>query len=107
MAEHDGIVCVVCIRPLSLRDRTAYGSRCEDCWCAGGNGEDDSRLAGGPYPLPVRETRGRPAHESPPVPEKVRKRRGCTRSAAACYASLPTSDDLRSITNQNMKPLPR
>jgi hypothetical protein len=107
MAEHDGNACMVCTRPLSLRDRAAYGSRCEDCWCAGGMAEDDPRLAGGPYPLPVRETRGRPAHENPPAPEKVRKRRGCARSSADCYVSLPTSDDLRSITNQNVKPLPR
>jgi hypothetical protein len=107
MAEHNGSLCVVCTRPLSLRDRAAYGSRCEDCWCAGGMAEDDPRLAGGPYPLPVRETRGRPAHENPPVPEKVRKRRGRARSAAACHASSPTSDNLRSVTNQNVKPLPR
>jgi hypothetical protein len=106
MAEHGETVCVVCTRPLSLRDRAAYGSRCEDCWCAGGMAEDDSRLAGGPYPLPVRETRGRPAHENPPVPEKVRKRRGRARSSAACYASLPTSDNLKSITNQDVKCLP-
>jgi hypothetical protein len=107
MTNRDANLCIICARPLSLRDRTAYGSRCEDCWCAGGNGEDDPRLAGGPYPLPVRETRGRPAHENPPVPEKVRKRRGRARSAAACHASSPTSDNLRSVTNQNVKPLPR
>jgi hypothetical protein len=62
MIKRDETVCVVCNRLLSARDRTAYGSRCEDCWCAGGNGEDDSRLAGGPYPASVTETRGRPAH---------------------------------------------
>jgi hypothetical protein len=106
MTNRDETVCVVCARLLSARDRAAYGSRCEDCWCAGGMAEDDIRLAGGPYLLPVRETRGRPAHENPPVPEKVRKRRGCIQSAAACYASIPTRDDLKSITNQNMKRLP-
>lgn len=74
MSNANGI-CVICNRLLSARDRTAYGSRCEDCWCAGGNGEDDSRLAGGPYPLPARETRGRPAHERLSEP-KYRKRRG-------------------------------
>jgi hypothetical protein len=107
MIKHDEIVCVVCSRPLSARDRAAYGSRCEDCWCAGGMAEDDPRLAGGPYPLPVRETRGRPAHENPPAPEKARKRRGRARSSAACYTGVPTSDNLKSVTNQNVKPLPR
>jgi hypothetical protein len=106
MTNRDANLCIICARPLSLRDRTAYGSRCEDCWCAGGNGEDDPRLAGGPYPLPVRETRGRPAHENPPVPEKVRDRRGSAQSAAGCYASLAISDNLKSVTNQDVKPLP-
>jgi hypothetical protein len=106
MTEHDETACVVCNRPLSARDRAAYGSRCEDCWCAGGMAEDDSRLAGGPYPPSITETRGRPAHGNPPVPEKVRKRRGCVQSAAACYASLATSDNLKSVTNQDVKPLP-
>jgi hypothetical protein len=105
MAEHNGSQCIICNRPMSARDRAAYGSRCEDCWCSGGNGEGDPRLAGGPYPPSVTETRGRPAHEKLSAP-KYRKRRGGTRSAAACYASAPASDDLKSITNQDIKPLP-
>jgi hypothetical protein len=106
MAEHDGNACMVCTRPLSLRDRAAYGSRCEDCWCAGGMAEDDLRYSGGPYPSLDTETRGRPAYERLSEP-KPRKRRGRTYSAATCYASAPESDNLKSITNQSMKPLPR
>jgi hypothetical protein len=88
MIKRDDTVCVVCTRPLSLRDRATYGSRCEDCWCAGGMAEDDSRLSGGPYPPSVTETRGRPAH-SP--------------SAARCYSGSLTTDDLKSITNQGRR----
>jgi hypothetical protein len=88
MVEHDDSLCVICSRPLSARDSVAYGSRCEDCWCAGGNGEYDSRLAGGPHPPPAKETRGRPTH---------------SQGAARCYSSSLTTDDLKSITNQGRR----
>jgi hypothetical protein len=73
MTERDGSLCAVCNRLLSTRDQAAYRSHCEDCWCAGPSGIGDLRYSGGPYPLPVVETRGRPAQV---VGAKV---------ASACY----------------------